>query len=310
MSIDKQNIYSSNGNLIITGEYFVLAGAKALAVPLLFGQQMKVEASPSNLASIHWTAVEQEKPWFEAKFVSENINIENTNNHEIALKLQALLKSARILNPKLFAPNFDYKINCNIDFSTSWGWGSSATLISNIAKWADIDAFALNKMVSSGSGYDIAASKAETPIIYQLKEDGYEVTPIKFNPPFKENIHFVYLGRKQDSSQSVKEKLELIKGKEIVSEITELTEKIAAEQSMDEFIKLIAEHEQIVSETINIERVKQTLFKDFEGEIKSLGAWGGDFAMVVSPLAKQQVRDYFKNKGLSPLFSFDEIINK
>lgn len=310
MSIDKQNIYSSNGNLIITGEYFVLAGAKALAIPLRFGQQMKLEVSPSNRTSILWTAVEQGKPWFEAMFVSDKLNIESTNNLETAIKLQTLLKSVQILNPKLFAPNFDYKINCNIDFSTSWGWGSSATLISNIAKWADIDAFTLNKMVSSGSGYDIAASNAETPIIYQLKEDGYEVTPINFNPAFKENIHFIYLGQKQDSSQSLKDKLGLIKGREIISEITNLTEKIAAEQSMDEFIKLIVEHEQIVSKTIKMQRVKETLFKDFEGEIKSLGAWGGDFAMVVSPLAKQQVRDYFKSKGLTTFFSFDEIINK
>lgn len=308
MNSDKNNTYSSNGNLIITGEYFVLVGAKALAVPLKFGQQMEVKQSPSNQTSKYWTVKEQGKHWFEAKFLSMNLDIESTNNTESALKLQNLLKAAQYLNPQLIGNKIDYTINCNIDFSTNWGWGSSATLIANVAKWAGVDAFALNKMISTGSGYDIAASNSETAILYQLSKNGHEVTPINFDPPFKSNIHFVFLGRKQDTSISIQKNMKLIKDKKIASEITLLTEKMAKENDMHNFMKHIAEHEIILSSTLKMQRAKDTFFDDFEGEIKSLGAWGGDFVMVVSSLTKNQVKDYFRRKGLTTFFSYDEII--
>jgi len=38
------------------------------------------------------------------------------------------------------------------------GLGSSSTLIVNISKWANVDPFQVHKLISKGSGYDIAAS--------------------------------------------------------------------------------------------------------------------------------------------------------
>ena len=77
---------------------------------------------------------------------------------------------------------------------------------------------------------------------------------------------------------------------------------------MEEFIRCILEHEKIIARILNLIRIKEKYFNDFEGEIKSLGAWGGDFAMVVSPLDEMRVKQYFKNKGLETVFRFDEII--
>jgi hypothetical protein len=55
-------------------------------------------------------------------------------------------------------------------------------------------------------------------------------------------------------------------------------------------------------------RIKEDRFPDFPGEIKSLGAWGGDFAMVVSKEEEKDLLSYFSGKGLNTLFSFEEII--
>ncbi|MEQ3661167.1 MAG: GHMP kinase, partial [Flavobacterium sp.] len=41
--------YYSNGKLLLTGEYVVLDGAKALAVPTKFGQSLSIESGINNL---------------------------------------------------------------------------------------------------------------------------------------------------------------------------------------------------------------------------------------------------------------------
>ena len=50
----------------------------------------------------------------------------------------------------------------------------------------------------------------------------------------------------------------------------------------------------------------EKLFNDFNGEIKSLGAWGGDFALVIGDLNSVE---YFKNKGYETIISFNSMLN-
>jgi len=304
----KQKIYTSNGNLIITGEYFVLAGAKALAFPLKFGQQMKVGNISSSNNVIQWEAYEFGKLWFKVDFNSENLNILRSNNLNIALGLQKILKESLVMNPQLFSKNTMYRFICDMNFSLKWGWGSSATLISNIASWANINPFELNKRVSNGSGYDIVTSNSSTPIFYQINANGYEISPVLFNPEFKSSLYFVYLGRKQNTSGSIQKNLKSIMKSRMVPQITWLTEQIAKEEDLNEFVRYVIEHENIISKTIDTPRIKEEYFKDFDGEIKSLGAWGGDFAMAISLLPDARLRQYFSNKGLNTLFRFDEIV--
>jgi hypothetical protein len=49
------------------------------------------------------------------------------------------------------------------------------------------------------------------------------------------------------------------------------------------------------------------MFGDFNGGVKSLGAWGGDFILAASPDQDTQVKDYFETKGFQPVFSLKEI---
>ena len=45
--------------------------------------------------------------------------------------------------------------------------------------------------------------------------------------------------------------------------------------------------------------VKEELFGDFPGAIKSLGGWGGDFIMALDlELGRQNIRDYFFTKRI------------
>ena len=49
--------------------------------------------------------------------------------------------------------------------------------------------------------------------------------------------------------------------------------------------------------------IKQKLFKDYPGAIKSLGAWGGDFI-----LATRKNSSYFEQRGYNTVISFNNMI--
>ena len=77
-------------------------------------------------------------------------------------------------------------------------------------------------------------------------------------------------------------------------------------KDQSEFNSLIREHENIISKLISKDKIKDKLFDDFNGEIKSLGAWGGDFALVIGDVNSAE---YFKNKGYKTIISFNSMLN-
>ena len=62
-----------------------------------------------------------------------------------------------------------------------------------------------------------------------------------------------------------------------------------------------------MSQCLDRKRIKKH-YSDFEGEMKSLGAWGGDFFLVATEWDKQRIRNYFENKGLNVILRYDDII--
>ena len=170
--------------------------------------------------------------------------------------------------------------------------------------------YELLKLTFGGSGYDIACATAEQPIYYQLIDNQPNVEIIDFNPSFAEHLFFIYQGQKQSSSKEIKAFLEktnpidLQKDIEAVSEISRAVPKC---QSLEEFAMLMQCHERIISRCIGQEPV-QKRFPDFEGVLKSLGAWGGDFILAATRWGENQVKEYFKGKGLEVVFGYKEIV--
>ena len=66
-------------------------------------------------------------------------------------------------------------------------------------------------------------------------------------------------------------------------------------------------HERIISRCIGQEPV-QKRFPDFEGVLKSLGAWGGDFILAATEWDETQVREYFKGRGLEVIYGYNDIV--
>ena len=322
-------IYHSNGKFLVTGEYLVLKGALALATPLKLGQSLTVETACTP--SLQWDANNPNGPWFSATLNPENLEIIDSDDRPKAEKLRQILRAIKHLNPNAFEGK-SLKFTTRLDFDPNWGLGSSSTLIANLARWANVNPYELLKLTFGGSGYDIACATADRAIYYQLagldcfasflamtvprndakrqSESTRIVEPVVFSPHFAEHLFFVYQGQKQNSSKEVKAFLEkanpidLQKDIEAVSEISRAVPKC---ENLDEFALLMQCHERIIGRCIGQEPV-QKRFPDFEGVLKSLGAWGGDFILAATEWDEKQVKEYFKGKGLEVVFGYKEIV--
>lgn len=306
MDSDSRHFYS-NGKLLITSEYLVMHGALALAMPVKKGQSMSVTSSPDR-TGILWKATVLGEEWFEAELTGSDFYIQSTNEPFLAERLKRFLQVALEMNRKWFPEAGGLKISTNLDFDKEWGFGSSSTLVSNIAYMAEIDLFDYYFKIFNGSGYDVASARVNHPILYQINEGKPVIQPVDFFPEFHESIYFVYSGKKQSSDKSVidfQKKTNYYHG--LTDQLSQLTNKIVAAPSLDEFNLLIREHENLLSPVLGIKPVKTSLFPDFEGEIKSLGAWGGDFYLVTFKGPKEELFKYFSNFGLHTILSFADI---
>lgn len=224
--------------------------------------------------------------------------------------LSQVLNAVRAQNPHFLRDDVDVMVETKIEFPLEWGLGSSSTFLYNIAQWAYVSPFELLNKTIGGSGYDIACAQAMGPIVYHKNEGKPQWETASFNPSFAENLFFLYLGQKQNSASEVlKYKDRMIPGKEqIVSDLSLLTREMMAARELATFNRIIQTHEDIISKALRFEKIKEKSFSDFWGEVKSLGAWGGDFALVTSDRDPQATREYFESKGLTTLIPFGEIV--
>jgi len=307
--------FYSNGKLLITGEYVVLDGALSLAVPTKHGQILKVK--PITSKQIIWKSLDDKgKVWFEDEFYFENKKLTpKQTNHPISEKLSKILNIAKHLNTDFLKENHGFEVETKLSFPKNWGLGSSSTLINNIADWATVDAYKLLELTFGGSGYDIACAQNDSVITYQIikasdnaKNDSRTISKVDFNPNFNDCLYFIHLNRKQNSREGIEHYKKYRSNiTNEVSEINDITSKIIDCNQLNEFETLIEQHEAIISKIIKIEPIKNQLFKDFNGSIKSLGAWGGDFVLATSI---KDPTEYFKNKGFETIIPFDKMILK
>ena len=303
----KKTFYS-NGKLLITGEYVVLDGALSLALPTKFGQSLNVESIDDT--KIVWESFDEKgRVWFENKFSFDEIvsGFSNSRN-DVSKRIVQILNAVKMLNPDFLNDENGFKISTHLTFPKNWGLGTSSTLINNMAQWANVDAFQLLEKTFGGSGYDIACAQNNLPLTYQLNtlQAGRHIEKIGFNPEFKTHLYFVYLNKKQNSRDGISSyhaKKHHIEN--AISEINAITNKIIGCKNLKDFEFLITRHEHIISEIIKQKTVKALLFDDFNGSIKSLGAWGGDFVIVASA---ENPTSYFKNKGFDIVIPYDDMI--
>jgi mevalonate kinase len=302
----KRKFYS-NGKLLITGEYLVLDGAKAFALPTKKGQNLIIKEG--NNTEINWKSYDADGSiWFEDTISFSDIRRKvPAENESVKATLSNILHEAFKLNPDFILKSNGYKITTELGFPKSWGLGTSSTLINNIAQWLQIDAFTLLKNSFGGSGYDIACAQNDSPILYELKHGLPVVEKVSFNPAFRKHLYFVYLNKKQSSKSAiaaynVNKKNNLAKN---IALNDMITLEVLNTSTIQSFASAMQKHEVQMSIILETQTIKESLFPDFNGVIKSLGAWGGDFVMAVS---EHNPTAYFVSKGYETVVAYDDMI--
>ncbi len=304
--------YYGHGKLLLSGEYFVLDGASGLALPTTVGQSMGVRYSQSFNPKLKWKSYDVEgNLWLEATFEFWHFDIIDKNPPKEVVLLQKLLREARKQNKHFLRDAQDVEVETRLGFPLTWGLGSSSTLIHNIAQWAYVSPFELLFKTQGGSGYDIACAQSEGPILYEKQKAGPKWGPVNFYPSFHENLFFIFLGKKKDSSEAVKfYKENRPWPSHVIKEVSSLTKEMLEAEDLDSFQELLCSHEELLASQLGMKAVGKSLFPDFRGEVKSLGAWGGDFILAATKLSEQEVRSYFESKGLDVVMPFAELILK
>ena len=302
----RQTFYS-NGKLLLTGEYLVLDGAKALALPTKMGQNLQVVTH--DKPTISWKSFDADGTiWFEDELeLDAIINYKEAAESSVKNTLLTILHHAHLLQPSFFQERVGYQIETALTFPKKWGLGTSSTLINNLAQWLKIDAFELLNNSLGGSGYDIACAQNDTPIFYQLENQKPNVTPLDFQPEFVTNLYFVYLNQKQSSKNAIaayyNKKHEKLK--QNIANINKLSDAVATAKNIKSFANALQLHENELSAILELLTVQEALFSDFDGVVKSLGAWGGDFILAI---ALEDPTAYFSSKGYSTVIPYKEMI--
>jgi len=302
--LSSQTTYHANGKLLLAGEYLVLHGARAIALPLKLGQQMEVSENEAS-ESLDWTAFYRNESWFKCQLNPADFSVLITTDPDKANTLTRIFQTIRQLNPGFF-PKAGTQLKTVLESNPEWGFGSSSTLVSLLAQWAGVDPFELNELIFKGSGFDIACATAEGPIFYTK---GNPVQRVRLEYPFAGRLYFIYSGQKKPTRADVSAFLK--KGKpssHIISAVSDLSEEFAKCVSQEEFNRLIGVHEKLIGDLLGKIPVKQEFFADFAGAIKSLGAWGGDFYLISSELPVSEIKNYFGNKGMKTMFHWRDLI--
>ena len=298
-------LFKSNGKILLTSEYLVLDGAKAIALPSKLTQDLYVEQCDKEI--IEWQGIDEKgNVWYEENFYLKNNELvysaeKNNTSEKLLLLFNHILKTREAKD--ILGNKFSTKLN----FKREWGLGTSSTFVNNLAKWANIDPYRLLFSAFKGSGYDIACCDVNNPIIFEKKQNSINVKNITFNPPFIENIFLIHLDKKQNTQTSITNYLRTKSEKnDLIKRINLISEEMLQCKNLNHFEDLIVEHESIISQAISQEPIQKLTFNDYNlGKIKSLGAWGGDFILVTS---KNNDLSYFNNKGFETILKLSDLV--
>ncbi|MFN3917750.1 MAG: GYDIA family GHMP kinase [Flavobacteriales bacterium] len=299
----KTKSFYAPGKLLISGEYLVLKGAQALAIPVKFGQHLIVNSKEGD--SIHWKAKDYKgRVWFEAQYLLSSLDILSSTDIEKAKKLRKILLESGV-NLKITNA---VEVETKLDFPNDWGLGSSSTLITLVAQWMSENPLDLHFKVSTGSGYDVAVAKEKSAILYSKHNNKVDVEKNNWQPPFRKKLFFIHLNKKQNSDNQVANFSSISNqiSEETYREFSDITKNMLNCTELSEFNQLIVLHESKLSKILNRQTIKEQYFSDYtDGEIKSLGAWGGDFVLATGEDTSMK---YFLKKNYMTIFSWDEMV--
>lgn len=300
--------FHARGKLLLTSEYVVLDGIPAVAVPTYKGQQLEVNEAVDR-SVLAWTARAHDGSiWLEGSLERTPEGWKTYADQESPASgleaVSALLTAAEHLRgtplPGGSAETF-------LEFPNDYGWGSSSTLISLVAQWAEVDALALHFATQNGSGYDAVCALASGPIRYtRTGPASAQWVPVSLAHWPHNTLYLVHLGEKQRSAQDVVRYRNIGPNPLLLKAVGEAAELLFKASSPLEWSAAARKHEEAMGMVLGRTPVAETRFENYPHAVKSLGAWGGDFVLAQVREASDFI--WFKEHGFSTVLPWSDCV--
>ena len=272
---------------MLAGEYAVLCGVEALALPVKAGQWQHVWEMPAKgVSKLVWQSKDVDgSVWLECRIDTDIMHVSETSSREFSDTLLQLLRFIQEQKPELFLHK-NIRVETECEFNRSYGLGSSSTLVCNLAKWSGVDAHALQEAVFGGSGYDVAVGNLGRPLVYWLEHHQPNWSAWQFPPDFTREWYLAFPGEKQNSRESlsgVNDKLERIKTDvALLQQMNACIQAIKTPRSLPMLEAMLEMWQALLSQRLDLPRPYETLgLSPSKGGIcKYLGAWGGDVLLI------------------------------
>lgn len=304
--------YSARGKIMLTGEYLALYGAEVLARPTHKQQHLSIFPGEQN-GVLDWVSLDEKNiPWFSYKYAPSKSQFHTElQQNPVAKRLWQIIQ----LNIQLAQiPNFlaeGLRVVTSLEWPRDWGLGSSSSLLFLISQWLGTDPFEVQRRIFGGSGYDIACAGSDHPILYQLQEEKAHFSSVNVNPDFERHAAFAWLGKKADTHAAIRlfrESLTENSLSDSIRQVNDVTQCLLSDSDPQRMCEAIRTHESVVAKLLNTAPVGYRYFKDFNGAVKSCGAWGGDFILFFGCDPVEFFIPKFENKYGLKLFLPDELL--
>lgn len=285
--------FFARGKLLLTSEYVVLDGVPALAIPTVLGQRLEVSETKGS-SVVHWTAVDFDgRVWLEGDL--ERADSAWMAADETLEPVAQLMNAAEKIGQRPFPGG---QVRTQLEFPTTYGWGSSSSLISLVAQWQGIDALPLHFATQNGSGYDTVCATANGPLWYRktgAQSAEWHATSLDHWP--HDSLYLVHLGSKQKSAADVVRYRTLTPGLLELKDMEHAAHALYEAATFSDWGQAARVHEARMATLLGRTPVSEAALKGYPHACKSLGAWGGDFVLV--QVADDTDLQWFKDQGFS-----------
>lgn len=276
---------------MLCGEYAVIIGVEALALPVSLGQWMYVWEfdSPGGGDRLIWEAKEKDgSTWLNESFALplETMEAETEKSSERDRSREVLHSMLSMVAEGFWKTGKSYRIETQLEFDRSSGLGSSSTMVANFARFAGLDAQKVQQKVLCGSGYDVAVAELGKGLAFWKNAEVANWDAWKLSADLTSKWKIVFLGKKQNSRNALAD----VKGKLMEIEkddflMHQLQQVCAAVKMANQVPMLEAGLEMwqaILAMSLGLETPYQHFkFQPSKGGLcKWLGAWGGDMLLI------------------------------
>lgn len=305
-----QRTYFSHGKILLTGEYAVLTGMEALALPVVPGQQLSVWEIPSaGNAKVIWQGNEADgSPWCDVRIDSDIMHVVESNDEVTAQRLLHMLREIKSHQPEFFSHK-TIRVETRCEFDRSFGLGSSSSLVACLSAYSGTDIFALQQAGFGGSGYDAAVCATGKPIAYWLEKGVPNFAPWQLDPGLTGHWYLAFPGKKINSRNAIADTREGLAAMQsdtfMLQQLNACIQAVKNPRSIPLLEAMLEMYQALISQALGLPKAYDDLeIKPMQGGLcKWLGAWGGD-VLLINENIKNQYSDKFSEMQLIPWNEF------